>query len=467
MRSITHRWLVNGLSVIVVVLIVIDVVFSLSISSYYYYSARQLLESKASVASSLVIRLMDDPDADVNAEIRNIVETFSDSDKMEIIALNHAGQAVITSSGFNYINDLEMPDYTEAVASQSGNGYYVGEMRSGEKVMAVTVLLPVLGSEFNAFRLMISLQQVDHQLFVTVLVFTAFCLLILFFVIISGLYFVKSIVVPVRDVGAASRKIASGDLEVRIERKSDDEIGELSDTINYMADELQKSNQVKNDFISSVSHELRTPLTAIKGWGETLLTTPADDPETFEKGMHVILGETDRLSSMVEELLDFSRMESGRMTMVKTRMDILAELEEAVLTYQARAKREEKTLTYSAPEMLPYVFGDRNRLRQVFINIIDNAMKYTDGGDTICITAMEQEGMVQVRVSDTGLGIAEEDLPYITQKFYKANKSRRGSGIGLAVASEIVYLHDGELTIESVYGEGTAVTITLPAVERE
>ena len=232
-----------------------------------------------------------------------------------------------------------------------------------------------------------------------------------------------------------------------------------------MADELQTSNQIKNDFISSVSHELRTPLTAINGWGETLMTTPPEDREMLGKGIHVILSETDRLSSMVEELLDFSRMESGRLTLVKTRMDLLAELDDAVLMYQARAKREEKEFVYHEPATLPFVFGDRSRLRQVFVNIIDNALKYTDKGDTIRVSAMAEAEWVVITVSDTGLGIAAEDLPQVMQKFYKANMTRRGSGIGLAVANEIVGLHGGTLTIQSEYGVGTAVIITLPAME--
>lgn len=467
MKSITHRWLVNGLSIILVVLIVLDVGFALAISSYYYQSTRQTLESKVSLVSGLIVRLMDDPNVNVTSEIRNIVETFSDRDKMELMALDHNGKTILTSSGFSYLDTLDMTDYSEAITSQSGKGYYIGKMGSGEKVMAITALLPAVNSEFNALRLMVSMQRVDSQIAVTILVFTAFCLLILFFVIMSGLYFVKSIVIPIRDVGTASRKIASGDLSVRIQKKSDDELGELSDIINYMADELQKSNQVKNDFISSVSHELRTPLTAIKGWGETLASTAPNDTEMLQKGMHVILSETDRLSSMVEELLDFSRMESGRLTLIKTRMDLLAELGDAVLMYQAKARREEKHFIYDEPEALPFVFGDRNRLRQVFVNIIDNALKYTDKGDTIRVVAAERNEAVEITVSDTGVGISKEDLPRVTQKFYKANTTRRGSGIGLAVASEIIELHGGKLSIQSQAGEGTAVTITLPAMGKE
>ena len=464
MKSITHRWLINSLSVIVVILIALDIGFSAAISSYYYQSARQALETKANLVSSLAARIADDKNVDISAEIRSIVETFSDRDKMELMALDHDGEAVITSSGFSYLDSLEISDYSEAIRSETGKGYFVGNMGSGERVMAITVLLPVINSEFNAVRVMVSLQGVDSQIMMSIIVFTLICIFVLLCVVFSGLYFIRSIVTPVREVGIAANKIASGDLKVRVRKKRNDEIGELGDIINSMADELQTSNQIKNDFISSVSHELRTPLTAIKGWGETLIATPPEDTEMFRKGIQVILGETDRLSSMVEELLDFSRMENGRLSMVKTQMDLLAELGDAVLMYEPRAKTEGKEFIYQEPIALPFVFGDKNRLRQVFVNIIDNALKYTDKGDKICVCAEQKDGCVVIRVSDTGLGIAPEDLPHVTQKFYKANMTRRGSGIGLAVVDEIVTMHGGTLDIQSTYGVGTTVTITLPAM---
>ena len=227
-----------------------------------------------------------------------------------------------------------------------------------------------------------------------------------------------------------------------------------------MADELSNTESMKNEFISSVSHELRTPLTAIKGWSETLYDI--DDPETIKKGMRVITHETERLSHMVEELLDFSRMQNGRFTLMKSTMDILAELGEAVLIFQERAYREKIKIVYYEPDMLPFVFGDKNRIRQVFINIIDNAIKYSDPDDIVTIDAYEENNYIHITVSDTGCGISEADLPKVKTKFYKANHSRRGSGIGLAVADEIINMHGGRLLLSSEQDVGTTVKISLP-----
>jgi signal transduction histidine kinase len=228
-----------------------------------------------------------------------------------------------------------------------------------------------------------------------------------------------------------------------------------------MADELTAAENMKNEFISSVSHELRTPLTAIRGWAETINDMPYDK-ETMQKGMHVILNETDRLSGMVEELLDFSRIQSGRFTLIQEKLDIVAELSDAVLIFTERAKQEDKKLFYEEPPEIAVIVGDRNRLRQVFINVIDNALKYSDAGDTVTVDATQDGELFTIRIADTGCGISKQDLPRVKEKFFKANNTRRGSGIGLAVANEIVSMLGGYMDIESELDVGTCVTIRLP-----
>ena len=149
-------------------------------------------------------------------------------------------------------------------------------------------------------------------------------------------------------------------------------------------------------------------------------------------------------------------------------MDVLAELGEAALIYAERAKIEDITMTYEEPEMLPVVYGDKNRIRQVFINIIDNAIKYSNRGGTVKIVAgTSPEGDIRVTVEDNGCGIRKSDLPKIKTKFYKANHTKKGSGIGLAVADEIIQMHGGTLTLESEEGKGTKVTITIPPQKPE
>ena len=237
-----------------------------------------------------------------------------------------------------------------------------------------------------------------------------------------------------------------------------------------MAKDLQTTEQMKNDFISRVSHELRTPLTAIKGWAETMQLSESEtgklDRATFDRGMGVIIKESSRLTGIVEELLDFGRIQSGRMVLTKEKIDILAEFDETVYMLKERAVEEGIHLLYDDTDVvLPPVYGDRNRLRQVFLNILDNALKYTPKGGVVAAQVLynrKEPDVIKIVVTDSGCGIPAEDLPRVKEKFYKANQAVGGSGIGLAVADEIMNMHNGKLDIESGEGVGTTVTLTFP-----
>ena len=432
------------------------------VRSYYYGTARQYLTSRINMISSILQRSYNDPAVSFSAEVRSIVENWNEKDKTELMVVDSSGRVGLTSSGFVPEESLDsMDDFSQALSSGT-SGFYTGKISSGENIMAVCLMLPDNDLGYSAVRLVSSMERIDRSVSVIALIFIVICLAILILMFASGLYFIKSIVIPVRQIGSTARRYAMGDFSVRITKKNDDEIGELCDIVNHMASELELSEQMKNDFISSVSHELRTPLTAIKGWAETVGSMP-DDSETIAKGMRVITSESERLSRMVEDLLDFSRMQNGKFSLNKNTMDILAELGDAVLIYTEKARNEGIDIIYDEPDMLPFVYGDRNRLRQVFVNIIDNAIKYSDKGGVVSVQAtMSDPRHIEVDVSDTGCGISPQDLPKVKTKFYKANHTRRGSGIGLAVADEIVTLHGGKLEIFSEQGVGTTVTITLP-----
>lgn len=270
-KSITQRWMVNTLSVIFIAVVVLSVLFAFSIKNFYYSGVRNAITSRANAISGMLLRNLEDETVNFSAELRNVIENSEDKDKLEITAIDHNGRVALSSSGFSYSSSEAMPDYNEAVSSPDGIGYYVGKTQNNEKIMAVTLMIPYLNGDYSAIRYVASIQKIDRLLVLYMLLFFAAALFVLAIVMVSGLYFVKSIVIPVREVGAAARKFATGDMSERIIKKSDDELGELCDIINFMADEISATEDLKNEFISSVSHELRTPLTAIKGWSETLM----------------------------------------------------------------------------------------------------------------------------------------------------------------------------------------------------
>lgn len=456
-KSVTRRWFINTMGIIVIILMVIVVAASFLVRRYYYDSVQTIIKSRVENFDTVLSAVPRDTDY-VDFIIRQI-EMSSDKEIMEILAISPDKQVVVSSSGFSVTN-YGIPEFDDAMAEQEK--MFIGETPEGELYMSITSKVPVLNDEIVALRFVVSLQNINNQIILIISAVAFVGVIVILLVGWSGSYFIRSIVIPVGQVSATARKIAGGDFSQRLEVASEDEIGELCTTINYMAEELFQADKMKNDFISSVSHELRTPLTAIKGWAETLNMIGAEDESTREKGMKVIISETERLSGMVEELLDFSRMQGGGFTLMKQKTDILAELEESLLMFDQRAHREGVEIVYEPVDYIPPVLGDKNRLKQVFVNILDNALKYTENGDKINVEIYETSGNVVIKIADTGVGIAPGDLQQVKTKFYKGVGARRGSGIGLAVVDEIIKHHDGVFDIDSVQGKGTTVTITIP-----
>lgn len=461
--SIMRRWTINSMAIILILLTAFGAAFVFSVRSYYYKSVEYSLRTRVEKMDPAISQLTAaNANTNFDAKAREFVESSEDKEKLELQVLNSSGEVIVSSTGFPP-DSTTAPDFTKALTAQDLRGTWVGSTSTGEHIMAVSLVIQKAdGTTFGAIRYVTSLVQIDKQIWIFVGLVVLISIAVLFFVMMSSSYFINSIVRPVEEINRAARQIALGDYDSRIEKKTEDEIGDLCDTINYMAGEISTAERLKNDFISSVSHELRTPLTAIKGWAETLQQGGASDVELTEKGLDVIIDEAERLSGIVEELLDFSRMQGDHLVMKFGRIDVLAELSEAVMLFRDRAKREGLDLLYIEPEALPPIFGDHDRLRQVFINIIDNAIKYSNPGGRIRIETADMGNHIQIVVSDTGVGISKADLPNIKKKFYKANRTRPGSGIGLALADEIIRRHKGRMEIDSEEGVGTTVTISLP-----
>ncbi len=459
-KSITLKWFLNIFLAIAVVICVAGTAFSVLFNALYTDRMESLANDYAYEFSALS-----------NAETKNFKDTaismageFKFKDKIEVQVIDSKGQTIVSTMGF-FDKSENLSEYQKA--KQSGKPVlYKGKTSDGEPIMSsTTVIYNKNGAAIGAYRWITSMEAANKVMYGVTSVIILICAAILVFCGFSGLFFVKSIVRPIRDVSNVARTIAMGNLDARLEVVKNDEIGELCDAINYMASELNQSENVKNDFISSVSHELRTPLTAIRGWGETAKMSLDSDPELVKRGLDVVLSEADRLSGLVEELLDFSRMQTGRLTLVSGPINMLQILGESCDMYTELAKKQEIDFVFTSPQDDYVVMGDANRLKQVFINIIDNAVKYTESGGQVLVSALKEEGCVRVTVKDTGVGIPAQDIDRVKEKFYKANKTVRGSGIGLAVADEIIKQHDGLLFIESTENVGTTVTVVLPLYE--
>lgn len=470
-KGITKRWMLNTLSVILTIIISIVVCLIFLVTYLFQSSVEQSLSNTSSELSLVFSGYTSDSSTSFASSARDYVENFKKKEQMEVMVINSTGRVVMTSTGFIPSDDTTLTDFDQAKESADGCAFWNGKLSSGESAMSVTrIISNDSGTVVGAIRYIVSMDPVNNRIMLVSGLIIALGLVIISLVILSGLTFIRSIVKPIRNLSLIAAQIAHGDFSAseKIEHKYDDEIGDLCDAVSDMAKDLQTTEQMKNDFISRVSHELRTPLTAINGWAETMQLSERGklDRKTFDKGMGVIIKESTRLTSIVEELLDFSRIQSGRMVLMNEKLDILAEFDETVYMLKERAVKEGKHLLYDEPEAVyPPVYGDRNRLKQVFLNVIDNALKYTPKGGVVAaqvIYSKDEPDIIKIVITDTGCGISAEDLPKVKEKFYKANQTVRGSGIGLAVADEIMNLHNGSLDIESGEGVGTTVTLTFP-----
>jgi len=272
----------------------------------------------------------------------------------------------------------------------------------------------------------------------------------------------KPITDALRDIMDFSKKIADGSYGIKLEKMREDELGNLVESLNRMSEEIARSEKLQTEFISSVSHELRTPLTAITGWAETLTYDDTIGGDS-RRGIEIILKEANRLTKMVSELLEFTRIQGGRFNLNIEKIDIASELEDAMFTYGELLKRDHIDLEYTpTDDDIPIMDADGERLKQVFLNLIDNAAKHGREGGRIAVGMAFEEENVVITVRDFGRGIPEAELPHVKEKFYKGSSRERGSGIGLAVCDEIVTRHGGTMNIENASDGGVLASIVLP-----
>ena len=464
LTGIRRRWLINSVGAALLIVIVSLATLAVIISNHYYSTVKASVEARADSYSSFFNKYFMTSYENYYQSASQWVVDFSDSDLLELQFITGSGRLEISTIGPVTGIYPDTPDIKQALETGKISTWRGSDPVTNERIMAVSAPLLYAGSHVvGAMRYVTSLDVVDRRILQIVGLCALVSLVFLSFVVITNLYFIRGLLAPLSEITDVTKRIAAGGYGAKIEKIFPDEIGELADNINNMSSEILASERMKSDFISSVSHELRTPLTAITGWGETLLSSDMSNPHEFKKGVRIMLKETGRLSKMVEELLDFTRMEGGRLTLRVEPLDITGELEEVVYLYMESMSREGIVLTCDTDDEMPLIHGDRARLKQVFVNVLDNAAKHGGGGKRIETRLFYENPWVTVTVRDYGQGIPAEELPHVKYKFYKGSSVARGSGIGLAVSDEIMRLHGGELEIQSTEGEGTTVTIRLPA----
>ncbi len=461
-RGLRQRWLVNAVLPIVLVVISIVVIYSVGVRQSYYAAMRSGLETRARIAADNFADYGMKSYSEYFRYASVTVETFEEKDSLELQFINANGRVQVSSYGLTAGTSPGTGDVTGAISTGEMTPFEGFDPQTGEKILAVSAPLKFNGRTVGVLRYVTSLREADRRVALNLAAAVGAALFCIGLAVVSNAIFINSVVEPVAVVSDAARRISGGSYGILVDNHYRDELGGLVDNINDMSLKISQAEKIQQEFVSSVSHELRTPLTAINGWAETLAADPAANPEQTQRGLNIIVKESRRLTTMVEELLDFTRMQDGRFTLHVEETDLLAELEDAIFTYRELFRQEGIELRYECADDLHPLAADGERMKQVFCNVLDNAAKHGGSGKRIDVSVGEEDGDMVIRVRDFGPGIPAEELPYVKQKFYKGSSKARGSGIGLAVCDEIMRLHNGAFDIANAPGGGTVVTMRLP-----
>lgn len=463
LKSIRSKLLKNFLIVIISTITILDILTILCLKGYYYKSTQNSLINELESSINFYQKYFSNKKLMEN--IYDNADVLWNAKEEQIEVLDSNGNLLMDSYGIRDNKLLSTPDIIKAKNGEIGvwSGYIDSY---NEKVMVISkgVNSKIDENEMiGIIRIIFSLQEVHKVLdsFAILILFVSLIVIVLG--IIMSLIVAMDIVNPIKKITRVAKEMADGNLEIRSNFTDNIEITQLSNTLNYMGSEIEKREKLKNEFISSVSHELRTPLTAIKGWAITL-KYDYSDTDTLELGLNIIEKESERLAQMVEELLDFSKLINGVITLNKNKCDIKVLLEFIENNWKIRAIEEGKKFTVNIQGDIGVAIFDENRLKQVLNNVIDNSFKFTEKNGRININANRNENILKLIIEDNGVGIKKEDLPRVKDKFYKGKNSKSKNGIGLSISDEIIMLHGGSFEIFSKENEGTKVIIEIPLV---
>ena len=463
-KSLRKRWLFNTVGVICLLGLVCVFAITAVFAAYYYSSMESDLRYRARTSTEFFSDYLNQSYNQYYQSCITYAKTFEDKNSLELQFINAEGRIVASSYGSWAGPSPTTSDIADAMKTRDITPYFGKNPLTGERILAVSSpMIYSNGEVIGVMRYVTSTRLLEQQVLRIGIISLVALLIVVAVVLFSSNYYIHSILVPLRAVIDKAKKITNGSYGIQIERQHDDELGELTDTINEMSMKISENEKAQTEFISSLSHELRTPLTAITGWSETLLSSDDLDEDT-RRGMTIIHKEAGRLTDMVLSLLDFTRIQGDRMTLNMEHSDLRGEFEDTIFMYGSRLAQDGIRLNYlDNDDDIPEISCDPKRLRQVFLNILDNAAKHGTDGKQIDASIAYESDHVVIRIRDYGPGIPEDELPMVKKKFYKGSSKARGTGIGLAVCDEIVQMHGGSLVLENAPGGGALVTVQIPA----
>ena len=450
-----QQLVIRMMIVVTIVLLLLVTVLSYGTYRYYYEYESEALLSHATTSAYLY------PQAQVGFETPSafsvLVRTFG-YPGTDLTIVDQSGSIVKTTG-----QRTKQASFSEEQLQQLSRGESIVQDYDVDEEHYLSVTSPIVTNDTSEFAISFTrpLEDLDtliREIWMTVVMIGVLIwLLALYTVIRIADRFVR----PIRHIIEAADEMAQGDFDVSVESNEKHELGALARTLTYLGAKVQQHQSTRNEFLSSVSHELRTPLTSIKGWTETIRGGDEKLSEETELGLSIIHSETERMIGLVEQLLDYTKIEESRLVLYRQELDLVSLLRQVTLQLKQSLEDKSITLIERYPQKSVGLF-DENRLKQVFLNILENAIRFSPDGGTLTIRFVQSERVAFISIIDEGPGISREHLQRITEMFYQAHVTEGSSGLGLAISKELIEAHEGKLVIESEVGHGTTVTVLLP-----
>ncbi|MBS4178971.1 sensor histidine kinase [Lederbergia citrea] len=455
-EGIKRRLVLSYLLLIIFAVVLFETIILSALMVYYKGGVQQTLRDQGAMFASFYEQELIEGRYEKEAE--QLLSQYNFLVNVHAQLIDEKGNVLAESHKSNVKNILQEEDVQSGLSGKTG--YWTGKLNN-EKVMSVTYPLKSSSTAVGAIRLTTSLAPLNAVFTENAFILLAIGSIVIVLAAVISFFLAGTITKPVSQLIIGAEQMAAGKFSTRVPKNKDDELGRLADTLNYMAQQVEEHEKLKNEFIASVSHDLRTPLTSVQGWAITLHSMAKDD--LFQEGLEIITNESERLSRLLGDLLDLSSLSSGRLSFVFEEVDLPALIEKVIHQLQPRAERQGIHLITNINEDIKTIRADENRLIQVFINLLDNALKFTPQAGNITISLDNGDDYsIIIKIIDKGIGIPMDQLDAIKEKFVKGKTQESGTGLGLAICEEIIKGHQGTIYLESNAGEGTIVVITLP-----